>query len=391
MKNRTSKMISDIGSLDARVFLWKVARYLFVFVFIFSIIAGLLVYFVVSFAMGFSPFSSWGEMNNFHIQFAVSLALGMVLFSVLLTLMLIEIYQKVIYYPIRELLNEFNIFSHKNRIISRNKKDVSTHELGIFKVFTPQDNWTEAVRNAVNHVSEDLYTDELTQCMNRKYLSDIVPELLRTYILCSVSDQNMPKTNASACCGIYLIDIDFFKSINDEFGHLCGDEVLKEVGATLMKCVSDRGFVIRNGGEEFLVFISQSYPMDYAAHAETLRKTFAESVRVPADANHPERNVTCSIGFTPYPLFDGPNRDLSLQEHVDIADQAMYIAKGGGRNTWRGIEPIRMPGDAKDLEMALSSLEYGISRGYYKIVKPEEKQLFKELHRPGNYFIRGNG
>ena len=110
MKNRTSKMISDIGSLDARVFLWKVARYLFVFVFIFSIIAGLLVYFVVSFAMGFSPFSSWGEMNNFHIQFAVSLALGMVLFSVLLTLMLIEIYQKVIYYPIRELLNEFNIF-----------------------------------------------------------------------------------------------------------------------------------------------------------------------------------------------------------------------------------------------------------------------------------------
>ena len=62
----------------------------------------------------------------------------------------------------------------------------------------------------------------------------------------------MPKTNASACCGIYLIDIDFFKSINDEFGHLCGDEVLKEVGATLMKCVSNRGFVIRNGGEDSL-------------------------------------------------------------------------------------------------------------------------------------------
>jgi len=68
----------------------------------------------------------------------------------------------------------------------------------------------------------------------------------------------------------------------------------------------------------------------------------------------------------------------------------MYLAKGGGRNTWRGVEPIRAPENERELEMALSSIEYGVRAGYFSIVQPTEKELFDGMCRPGNYFTRRN-
>ncbi|MDD4095091.1 MAG: GGDEF domain-containing protein [Oscillospiraceae bacterium] len=391
MKKGIANLFDRIQSLETWEYMWQVVRYLFVFIFTFSIITGFLVYFAVSLGMGFAPFANWGELNDFHIKFAISLGIGLLIFSALLTVMFLEIYQRVIYHPVKKLLGDLEKNAKQKELSGKNYAYFGSNARNIFSTQPLDESWTDKVRNVMQEATRDIYVDDLTGCLNRKYMSGVLPEMLNTHMMCSLTEKNLPKTNATVCIALYLIDIDFFKTINDDYGHLCGDEVLKKVGETLFSCVGANGLVIRSGGEEFLLVVSHHFPVDYAHYAESLRKRFAESVKVPADATHAERSVTCSIGFTPFPLFEGTQTPLSLQEHVDMADQAMYLSKGGGRNTWRGIEPIREPEGPKQLEMALSSIEYGVNMGYYQVIKPEEKTLFDGVCRPGNYFVRRNG
>jgi|GEM_PF-631473 len=390
MKLKFSNLFDRIQTLEAWDFLWQVSRYLFAFAFIFSIITGFVVYFAVSLSMGFAPFSSWGNLNSLHLRFVISLAGGLLIFSILLTLMLLEIYERIIYRPVKDLLQSIEKKTHSGNLSNNVTEYFRPEKQSIFALRSPAKSWSDSIIEAVDMYTEGVYIDELTGCRNRKYLSSIVSEILKTQTMCALSERNRPKTHATVCYAMYLIDIDYFKTINDEFGHQCGDEVLKKVGSTLKACVGDSGTVIRNGGEEFLLIVSHHFPVDYAHYAESIRKMFSESVKVPADLTHPERNVTCSVGFAPYPIFEGPDFSITIEDHVDLADQAMYLAKGGGRNTWRGVEPIRAPENERELEMALSSIEYGVRAGYFSIVQPTEKELFDGMCRPGNYFTRRN-
>ncbi len=390
MKLKLTKLFDKIQSLETLEFMWQVARYLFAFTFIFSIITGFIIYFAVSLSMGFAPFSSWGELNNFHIRFVIALAVGLLIFSALFTIILLEIYEHIIYKPVKDLLHNIEKKTRATNLSANVSDYFQSGKPDIFALRSPGKSWSDSIIQAVDDYTDRVYIDELTGCRNRKYLTAIVSEILRTQTLCSLSERNQPKTHATVCYAMYLIDIDYFKTINDEYGHQCGDEVLKIVGSTLKACVGENGTVIRNGGEEFLLIISHHFPVDYAHYAESIRKMFSETVKVPADLKHAERSVTCSVGFTPYPIYEGPDYPISIEDHVDLADQAMYLAKGGGRNTWRGIEPIRTPESPRELEMILSSIEYGVKAGYFKIIQPADEELFEAVCRPGNYFTRRN-
>lgn len=362
-----------IGSWE---YMWQAAAFLFACVSFFSFLVGTFTYSILCIYHRFSPFVLWGSMDSLQQSIIGSLVLSMVLFTLLLTLLLTELYERIIYSPVKHLLGEVDHSSGEREISNHIEYYLRGGKMNIFDLHNPRRSWIERVQEYVNSVSKERYFDEITGCFNRKYFSQVLTEILKTHILCSLSQSMQPKTTANICYGMYLIDIDHFKQINDEFGHMYGDQVLSLVGQTLRSVIGSEGVVVRNGGEEFLVIVCHNFPMNYSMIAEKIRKEFCETVYVTYQKTQEIRPLTCSVGYVPFPLFDDSQTRISVQQHVDIADQAMYLAKGGGRNTWRGIHPITAPTHEDEFERSAASVEYGEDSGYFRIVKPN---AFQEL------------
>ena len=159
-------------------------------------------------------------------------------------------------------------------------------------------------------------TDPLTQVLNRRALSDrlaIEMDRARRY----ASD-----------LAILLIDIDFFKRVNDSAGHLAGDEVLRQIATRIQTAVRTVDIVARYGGEEFVVILPETSPAGAV--------TFAERLRVAIEAHEfvvggPEIRLTVSIGISTFPAADIASAD----DFFARADAAMYRAKQNGRNQVR--------------------------------------------------------
>ena len=127
--------------------------------------------------------------------------------------------------------------------------------------------------------------------------------------------------------GVMMADVDRFKKINDTYGHLVGDAVLKEVGRRLALGVRAYDSVGRYGGEEFLVIVPGCKPEDLAASAERLRHSIAEP-RVETSAG--PLAVTLSIGIASG--CDDGERPQDSELLLRAADTALYAAKADGRN-----------------------------------------------------------
>ena len=127
-----------------------------------------------------------------------------------------------------------------------------------------------------------------------------------------------------------FIDLDEFKSINDEFGHAGGDLLLQEMSRRLRRSLRRRDIAGRLGGDEFVVILP-----DLAAGAEesrrlarSLAERMQELMAEPYDLEGATLRVTASIGVALFPSVDN-----TPEEIITAADQAMYQAKAAGRNT----------------------------------------------------------
>ncbi len=169
-----------------------------------------------------------------------------------------------------------------------------------------------AIQNAQSfeRVREMADMDGLTGVYNRRHLEKrIVSEV----------EHHSRHTQSMA---VLMVDLDHFKRINDEFGHLLGDEVLRQVSRIFIQQLRKGDVVCRYGGEEFAILLRQSTAEQSLRVAEKLRTIIR-------DFNFPgiPRPVTISVGVAIYPLH-GRNRD----ELIGAADAALYNAKQTGRN-----------------------------------------------------------
>jgi diguanylate cyclase (GGDEF)-like protein len=146
---------------------------------------------------------------------------------------------------------------------------------------------------------------------------------------------------------IAMLDIDKFKVINDTYGHLVGDQVLKEIANTLNTLLRDYDLAGRFGGEEFSLLLPQTRAVDAFRIAERVRaKIAALSIIAPGATGGERVQVTVSIGVAA--LDSGGKRELS--QLLATADAALYRAKAGGRDqvqmisTSRGLSAISGPG-----------------------------------------------
>lgn len=138
--------------------------------------------------------------------------------------------------------------------------------------------------------------------------------------------------------GVLFLDIDNFKHINDSLGHTTGDRLLQSVGRRLVSCVRGSDTVCRQGGDEFVVLLTEiATPLDAARISENIIDAFLN----PHFVGEQELRVTLSIGISVYPdaddVEDTAQRSASLA--LQNADTAMYHAKLTGRNNYQFFQP----------------------------------------------------
>ena len=124
---------------------------------------------------------------------------------------------------------------------------------------------------------------------------------------------------------LLMMDIDNFKQVNDTYGHLVGDMVLKEIAATIQKTIRHVDIPARYGGEEFTIILPETAAINAVTIAERLRKRISE-IEVKVDENT-IISPTISIGIAEY-----PNAADDINELIDWADKALYVSKENGKN-----------------------------------------------------------
>jgi diguanylate cyclase (GGDEF)-like protein len=155
-------------------------------------------------------------------------------------------------------------------------------------------------------------TDPLTNLFNRKYLEKYIDGKLYNGKYKGIA------------CGLMMVDIDFFKLINDNYGHDIGDIAIKTISNTLTDVVEETDVVIRFGGEEFIVVLTDCNEDKLHSKAEEIRIAFSQQKIQAASETF---SKTVSIGTS---LF--PNKDKSFWKYVKQTDIALYQAKHSGRN-----------------------------------------------------------
>lgn len=162
-------------------------------------------------------------------------------------------------------------------------------------------------------VYEMMTFDALTQTCNRRYFEDS----FRREVLRSARHRRP--------MALLLIDVDHFKQVNDRWGHLVGDEVLRALGALLTRRTRGDEILARYGGEEFALALWEISQQDAVRVAEEVRQAVAGA---PLVTSRGDISITISIGLAHY---DG-RAPLSSQEMIEQADRKLYEAKRTGRN-----------------------------------------------------------
>lgn len=180
--------------------------------------------------------------------------------------------------------------------------------------------WQQAEENLqtseenLREMAKAAMTDRLTGLRNRRFFDDRLSDLWRKSLA------------TREALGVVLVDIDHFKSFNDHAGHLEGDRCLRRVAQALQSCLASKEDIARFGGEEFVVVVPGASRQSIELLTENLRKA-VESLAVghPAQAN---KMVTVSVGAA---IVLG-HPELGVRDVLALADDALYLAKGKGRN-----------------------------------------------------------
>ncbi len=169
--------------------------------------------------------------------------------------------------------------------------------------------------NARNILETNATTDSLTGVWNRLKAMDALE-----------NEMNRARRE-KASVALMMIDIDFFKQVNDTFGHLTGDTVLRETAIRMKEQLRSYDFIGRFGGEEFVVVAPGVGPDQAMKEGERLRKVVGDTTINTADGFV---GVTISVGVT---LYDPAKDDrLTIEDLLERADHALYASKANGRD-----------------------------------------------------------
>ena len=193
-------------------------------------------------------------------------------------------------------------------------QDTTRDELQEYQYFIKQQNrlmtLIDRARDRLNVVL--MSYDNLTGALRREAFMLLFEKTL----------QQSKRSQTQFC--IVMLDLDYFKKINDTYGHLIGDKVLQQSALTISRCLRDYDSLCRYGGEEFILLLPDTTVDEAAAIIERIRKS-VEHQTVITNENL-EVKVTLSAGISSVEL------DKDISTNIDYADRELYRAKSEGRN-----------------------------------------------------------
>lgn len=231
-------------------------------------------------------------------------AFSLTAFTIIFTVLFFTIRKQVVD-PITQLTKSIQQINSHEELIDF-KKSYSIQEI-------------EAIHSAFNQLSLKLTenysdlrqkasTDDLTGLMNRRQFEQIVQMEMQRAL-----EQNHRMT-------LFVLDLNHFKEINDQYGHAVGDKVLIQFATILSNTLRKTDFIFRNGGDEFVILITDAEPKKNQLILEKLRKNLLCTPFSLDD--HSEFEISCSIGFACF-----PTEAQELDELFQLADQRMYQQK----------------------------------------------------------------
>lgn len=168
------------------------------------------------------------------------------------------------------------------------------------------------LKNAEDRLRQQTITDELTQVYNRRFFFQLIEKT------------QQQTDNFGASTSILILDLDNFKLLNDQFGHLTGDKALQTVARTCEKVIRVTDKIARFGGDEFVIFFPNASQHQVGQIAKRLHNALNE-VHIPGTP--PDFHLAVSIGTATF-----PTKSITLEALIGRADQALYQAKHQGGN-----------------------------------------------------------
>lgn len=172
-------------------------------------------------------------------------------------------------------------------------------------------------------LAEQSVRDPLTGLLNRRALQD-----------------KLRKPHKVGHDAMLLLDVDHFKRINDNLGHAAGDDVLVEVSKRLLQVSRESDLVVRWGGEEFLIYLTNTEQSKLPVMAKRMLDVIGST---PIQSGDREIWITATAGFISYPFADLHENQMDWEETLQLADMVLYAGKVHGRNQAWGVMALNKP------------------------------------------------
>lgn len=215
--------------------------------------------------------------------------------------------------PVQELIQGLHNIEKGDYDYKIDESSINRYALEFQELSNALNHMGSKVRENVNLLESLSLSCPLTKLYNRRYLMDHGEIMLHQSI------------HEDQCCSCIAVDIDYFKNVNDTYGHSVGDEVLKFVAKLMQNTVRKSDIVTRYGGEEFVILLPNTTLNEAGIVAEKVVRVIAENPFIKKDI---QIELTVSIGVAERLKANA----VTFDQLVDYADQALYISKNTGRN-----------------------------------------------------------
>jgi len=264
------------------------------------------------------------------------------------------------------------VYSQRKKVLDERKTNRKL-EMKVAERTAELENKNKELEHAYEQLEDISLSDPLTGLSNRRYLQKLMPmDIAKVQREYDNKLSNRPAKKVSLDLTFFILDVDFFKSVNDVHGHSAGDSLLVQISEVLKQICRESDCVIRWGGEEFII-VSRFADRDEAPlMAERIRKAVEQHEFKLADDT--VLHKTCSIGFACFPFLRDHLMELTWEQVIDVADHALYVAKKSGRNRSVGLATNLSTQDAMLHKRIIGNLKELVDNKELTVLseKPEE-------------------